>query len=87
MTASERAVAHPVNKLVPIARPASRSFKLITLHLDGFAHLLNAFGVASGLAGPEQDSPDSAQNCRESCKPKSEWGEELPDKGNQRSPL
>ena len=47
MTALERAAAHPVNKLVPIARPASRSFKLITLHLDGFAHLLNALGVTS----------------------------------------
>ena len=87
MTASERAVAHPVNKLVPIARPASRSFKLITLHLDGFAHLLNALCVASGLTGPEQDSANCAQNGRESRKPKGVWGKELPDKGNQRSPL
>ena len=87
MTASERAVAHPVNKLVPIARPASRSFKLIMLHLDGFAHLLNALGVAAGLARPEQDSTDCAQNCSQSRKPKGVWGKELPDKGNQRSPL
>ena len=86
MTASERAVAQPVNKLVPIARPASRSFKLITLHLDGFSHLLNALGVASGLARPEQDSANCTQNCRKSGKPKGIWGEELPDKGDQRSP-
>jgi len=57
------------------------------LHLDGFAHLLNALGVASGLTGPEQDSTDCAQNCSQSRKPKGVWGKELPDKGNQRSPL
>lgn len=87
MTASERAVAHPVNKLVPIARTVSRGIQLITLHLDGFAHLLNALGVASCLARPEQDRTDCAQNCSQSRKPKGVWGEELPDEGNQRSPL
>jgi len=59
---------------------------LITLHLDGFSHLLNALGVASGLARPEQDSANCAQNCSQSRKPKGVWGKELPDKGNQRSP-
>ena len=51
-----------------------------------FAHLLNALGVASGLARPEQDSANCAKNCRKSGKPKGIWGKELPDKGNQRSP-
>ena len=63
---------------------ANRAF---TLHHDGFAHLLNALGVASGLARPEQDSANCAHNCRKSGKPKGVWGKELPDEDNQRSPL
>jgi hypothetical protein len=59
---------------------------LITLHLDGFAHLLNSLGIATGLAGAEEGGNYGAHNCGGTRNPKDIWGDELSDNGNQRSP-
>jgi hypothetical protein len=60
---------------------------LITLYLDGFTHLLNSLGIATGLAGAEEGCNYGAHNCGGTRNPKDIWSDELPDNGNQRSPL
>jgi hypothetical protein len=59
---------------------------LFTLHLDGFAHALDALGVAASLAGAQQHGRHGAEHREPAGDPQGVWRQGGTDDGDHRSP-